>query len=130
MFTLFKRLPFCCHPGAVIGALCGLAFEALLIRMAPLSMTPLQAIQAGVLLGALGFLFCLFLFMVLLRYRWSSLGWPLLVNAIVVGVASVELNLLINWPVFAALIGALAGILLGALLCPLCSLLATNGARK
>jgi uncharacterized membrane protein len=72
------------------------------------------------LLALACFLFAYFFFVVLFRYKSSTIAGPLLLNAVCTAILTVVINTALNVPPLAALIGVLVGIVVGALLCRLC----------
>jgi hypothetical protein len=126
LFTIlaapFRWLPFCCHPGAVIGSLVGLMFGMVQLEHPALTFTLLQLVLTGLSLGVTALLLALFLFGVLLRYGVLQIFWAALLNALVTAVLTVWVDAWLGQPVISALVGLLIGVLVGFILCWLCRL--------
>ena len=117
--ALFGKLPFCSLPGAVAGALVGLACAGYELDNPGLVLVVHQLIVTGLLLGFVGLLLVLFLFGVLLRYGVVRIFWPALVNALLTGVLTVFACHALGIPGAFGWLGLLIGIVVGAVLCRL-----------
>lgn len=117
---VFERLGFCAMIGAIIGILAGFMI-GLIQRVAPV-FDLADIATLGVIFGILLWLFVLFLLVFLLRYRFASVGWAALVNALLTcTLTAIALNTL-QTPPLGFLIGGLVGIVVGALFCRLCNI--------
>jgi hypothetical protein len=117
---LFGRLSFCALNGALIGALAGFLFGALLLEHGSHTFTPAELLQIALLLA----LICWFVVLVIvglwLHYGASAIAWPLLLNALLTCVFTVWFNNLIRIPELATIVGLLVGLIVGSLLCRFC----------
>lgn len=123
-----KHWPICAQIGALHGMIVGFMFAATNC-CAPMSM---QDVVWTVLLGAaLSALISLFLLIVIRRYGAGSVLWQTLLNALLVSLVVVLVLYAIGPHPLIALLGLVAGFILGALigflLCRLCGLRAIPG---
>jgi len=116
----FAKLPFCSMPGAAVGAFVGFVFGIVMIQDPKLTFTKTQLIVIGAVIGFVGFLCVLVLLGLWLHYGISSIAVPAFINAILTGILTVIADNAIHNPALSSWIGAIIGILVGALLCVSC----------
>jgi len=117
---LFGRLSFCALMGAIIGALAGFLFAALMEEHPGHVFTNAELLQIAVPLAIACWLVVLLIVGVWLHYGAAAIAWPLLLNAFVTVLLTVWANNLIQMPAIAGIIGLLIGILVGSILCRFC----------
>lgn len=117
---LFGRLSFCALMGALIGALAGFLFSALMEEHPGYVFTTTELLQIALPLIVVCWLVVLLIVGVWLHYGVAAIAWPLLLNAFLTVLLTLWANNLIQMPVLAGLIGLLIGILVGSILCRFC----------
>jgi len=117
---LFGRLSFCALMGALIGALAGFLFSALMEEHPGYVFTTTELLQIALPLVVVCWLVVLLIVGVWLHYGVAAIAWPLLLNAFLTVLLTLWANNLIQMPVLAGLIGLLIGILVGSILCRFC----------
>jgi hypothetical protein len=117
---LFGRLSFCALMGALIGALAGFLFSALMEEHPGYVFSTMELLQITLPLVVICWLVVLLIVGVWLHYGVAAIAWPLLLNAFLTVLLTLWANNLIQMPVLAGLIGLLIGILVGSFLCRFC----------
>lgn len=117
--TLFGRIGVCGNAGVIVGAVTGLVLTLLDLIEDGLELTGSDVVATWLILAAAGWLMLVSVFIVFVRWPSRSVAAPALVNsALVTG-----LTMLICWIAglfdLAWLIGPLAGLVIGYLLCGL-----------
>lgn len=117
---LFGKLGVCALNGALVGALAGFLYGAVLQEHATHMPTTAELLQMVALLTITCWLVVLLIVGLWLHYGASAIAWPLLLNAFVTVLLTVWINNLVRLPDIAGLIGLLVGILVGFVLCRFC----------
>ena len=117
---LFGKLGVCALNGALVGALAGFLYGAVLEEHATHIPTTAELLQMVALLTITCWLVVLLIVGLWLHYGASAIALPLLLNAFVTVLLTVWINNQILIPEIAGLIGLLVGILVGFVLCRFC----------
>jgi hypothetical protein len=117
---LFGRLPFCALVGAIAGAVAGAFMGLILPAIPPGPVTWAHTVEAGLMLAVAGWFAVLLIVGVWARYGVAQIWAPAAVNAVLTAILTVWVNELIRLPWLATIIGILAGVVVGLILCRLC----------
>jgi hypothetical protein len=118
--VLFARLPFCSKIGAIAGAVAGALMGMAMGAIVPGGLTMAGIFEAAGMLAVAGWITVLILVGVWLRYGLAQIWAPAALNALLTALLTVWVNNLVRLPWAATLLGILAGVLVGAILCRLC----------
>lgn len=113
------RLGVCGNAGIAVGTITGLMMSVLDLIHGPLSLSDAETFQIWLSLAIFGWLALIFIFTVFVRWTASSVALPALVNSGLVTAVTVLVTRATGLFPLAWLIGMLAGILVGFLLCTL-----------
>lgn len=119
LFDLFRRLGVCGTAGVAVGVMTGGILMILDLIEAPLTLTDAEALRIWSLMAVFAWLGLILLFLVLARRTPASVAVPALVNAVLVTFLTIYVSRAAGLFSLAWLIGILAGILVGLLLCTL-----------
>ena len=117
---LFGRLPFCCLVGAIAGAVAGAFMGLILPAIPPGAVTWAHTVEAGLMLAVAGWIAVLLIVGVWARYGVTQIWAPAAVNTVLTAILTVWVNELVRVAWLATIIGILAGVLVGLILCRLC----------
>ncbi len=117
--ALLRRLGVCGGAGVAVGAMTGLLLTILDLIEGPLVLTNAETLQMWLLLAAFGWLALLFIFTVFVRWTAGSVAAPALVNSALVTGLTILVARAASLFGLAWLIGILAGMLVGFILCTL-----------
>jgi hypothetical protein len=118
-FTLWSR-SLCAASGALAGGFAGAVLGLLQTPPNAIVLSAAQALRVGLVLGLVGWLLILLVIGVWFHYGVGTIAGPALVNAILSALLTVLLCEALHVPILDALIGLLAGTLVGWILCLLC----------
>jgi len=113
---LFGKLPVCALVGGMVGASGGALLGMYMVDADPAVWPDAARVWAALLLAAVGAALAILL-LVGAERRPATVIPPILVNAVLTSLANVYLNILVHVPGLALLVGWLAGVLVGLLLC-------------
>lgn len=117
--AFLARLGVCGNAGVAVGIVAGFVLTILDLVDGPLATNDSETLVLWLLLAAFGWLLILFLFTVFVRWTLQSVAIPGLVNSLLVTGLTVLVCRAANLFGLAWLVGLLAGILIGFLLCSL-----------
>ncbi|MCX5238882.1 hypothetical protein OG824_27135 [Streptomyces prunicolor] len=117
--ALFDRLGVCGNAGVAVGVITGFILSVLDLTEDSLAPSLTEAIEIWLILAAFGWFVLLILFTVFARWNAKSVATPALVNSVLVTALTVLVTWLTGLFSLAWLIGILAGMLIGFLLCTL-----------
>lgn len=118
---LFGRIPFCGLNGGIMGIIVGFLFGLLRFEHPDANFSVSEIIVVILTLILVSWAFTLLVVGVWLRYGAGKIALPALVNAAITGTLTVLGNMLLKSTVLAVPLGWLIGIVVGAVLCWLCS---------
>lgn len=119
--TLLQRLGVCGNAGVIVGAISGFIITMLDFTEEALVLTALEALQLWLLVWLFAWLALLLIFTLFVRWSAASVAGPALANAFLVTGVTVLIVWLTGMYWLAVVIGILAGMLIGFLLCQLYS---------
>lgn len=128
--TYSRRLGVCAYAGLAVGIVTGLVLTLLDLTDGPLEDDPIDMLVLWAMLVVFGWLVIVGLFTVFVRYRLASVAMPALVNSALTTGLMVALCRITGLFEIAWLIGLLAGLLVGQLLCALFRLLAAGSTEE
>jgi len=117
--ALLRWLGVCGSAGVAVGVMTGFILTLLDVFEGPLTLSDVEMVQVWLSLVTFGWLALLFIFTVLVRWAVRSVVIPTLVNAALVTALTVLVLRATGLYILAWLIGILAGIVVGFLLCSL-----------
>jgi hypothetical protein len=120
---LLKRLGTCGNAGLIVGMLTGGLLALLDFLDGPLAPTLTQIIRLWLVTALFGWLVLLAIFVGLVRWRFSAVALPSLVNAVLVAGLTLLICQALGAFAYAWWIGILVGLLVGRLLCLINNLL-------
>ena len=117
---LLRRLGVCGNAGIIVGMLAGTALMLLdFVEGFALVLSASEALRVWIILTLFGWLALLFIFKVFVRWPLAAVAVPTFVNAALVTFITVYVSRALDLYPWAWLIGLLAGMLIGFLLCRL-----------
>jgi hypothetical protein len=117
--TFLRRIGVCGNAGVIVGLLTGGALWFLDFLHEPLVLSDPDALRMWGILALFGWVALLFVFLALVRWPFSSIVIPTLVNAVLVSGITLYGSRALGLFAIAWLLGLLIGALLGFLLCRL-----------
>jgi len=117
--ALLHRLGVCGNAGVAVGTMTGTIITILDVFEGPLALSDAETVQLWLSMAVFGWLALLFIFTALVRWTARSVAVPALVNSALVTALTVLVVRVTGLFPLAWLIGILAGILVGFLLCSL-----------
>jgi hypothetical protein len=115
--ALLAQLGVCGGAGVAVGAMTGFIVTVLDLIEDPLELSDVEAVEIWLLLAAFGWLALVFIFTVFVRWSAGSVVVPAFVNSVLVTALTILVALATGLFALAWLIGILAGMLIGFLLC-------------
>ncbi|PYS99107.1 MAG: hypothetical protein DMF63_13640 [Acidobacteria bacterium] len=116
----FGKLPWCSLAGGLAGVVTGFVFSLFQIQNPTIILTMPQIVQIAAVLGLVSWLFLLLVIGVWLKYGIKSIALQTFVTAFLTAFFTVYLSNLLNLPYLTVILGLLAGILIGYILCLFC----------
>jgi len=117
--AVLEQLGVCGNAGVAVGVMSGFMLTIVDVIEGPLALTNAEAVRVWLLLGAFGWLALLFIFTVFARWTASSVALPALVSSALVTALIVLVVRVTGLYLLAWMIGILAGMLVGSILCTL-----------
>lgn len=124
--TYSRRLGVCAYAGLAVGIVTGLVLTLFDLTDGPLEEDPIDVLVLWAMLAAFGWLVIVGLFTVFVRYQLASVAVPALVNSALTTGLMVAVCRITGLFEIAWLIGLLAGLLVGQMLCTLYRLLSAK----